>query len=380
MCLNGLQSVEMQQVLEAAARVPEGSPAYLTANYFVIDALIAQKKLAPARERIGKILARKDLPPSARNLFLAQQMAVSKNVHEFVHSAIMHPPVVSKNNFFLPNDWPKIEVQRSFYSDPATFDAPVAKDLNRNLPLSGWMRLAGDATVPSYLRGRIVRSTWLRAHLLNRPGLARAISLDFARAFPRLSEQIKQCDLASSTDERRFVLACLVLKNFGMTPYVEGGVERHGEMIDQFDYYNANYWVPVPLAEKKASKPGDDDYEYTYPSVVQPGTNRILQMMQTYYSPGIKNLLSADDRKASDSETQTLLINSPARFLGDSVFAWAKAHPQDPRVPEMLYHVVKIPKWSATSDVASQYSHDAYMMLHSRYKTSKWAAKATCWY
>src|SRR5262249_47349655 len=98
------------------------------------------------------------------------------------------------------------------------------------------------------------------------------------------------------------------------------------------------------------------------------------------YNPGIKNLLSVNERKASDDETRVLLNNSPARFLGDAVFAWYRSRPQDPRIPEMLYRVVKVPKWSATSDIATRYSHEAYNILHSRYKDSKWAAKATCWY
>ncbi len=103
-------------------------------------------------------------------------------------------------------------------------------------------------------------------------------------------------------------------------------------------------------------------------------------MMQTYYSPGIKPLLGEADRKAADAETQSMLTASPAQFLGDAVFAWAKTHPQDPRVPEMLYRVVKIPKWSASSAIGSKYSREAYKLLHSRYKNSPWAAKATVWY
>src|SRR4030095_2329726 len=67
MWLNGFESADMQGVSEAAINVPEQSPVYLTANYFVIDALIAQKKVAQAQERISKTLAHKDLHPHAPN-------------------------------------------------------------------------------------------------------------------------------------------------------------------------------------------------------------------------------------------------------------------------------------------------------------------------
>ena len=76
MCCNGLRSTELQDVYDASAQVAENSAAYLTANYFVIDALIASNKNAQARERINKVLTRKDLPPSARRVFWEMQSSL----------------------------------------------------------------------------------------------------------------------------------------------------------------------------------------------------------------------------------------------------------------------------------------------------------------
>jgi TolA-binding protein len=75
-----------------------------------------------------------------------------------------------------------------------------------------------------------------------------------------------------------------------------------------------------------------------------------------------------------------LLDNPPAKFFGDAIFAYAKSKPTDPAVPEMLYHLVKLPKWSGVTAVSSSYSKKAYFELHKNYPKNSWTQKAVCYY
>src|SRR5262249_10283403 len=132
--------------------------------------------------------------------------------------------------------------------------------------------------IPLNIRKRIICATWLRAELLNRPDVAKGLSADLANAYPPLAKTIQQYNSASSDSERKFALAKVVLRNFGMTPYVQSGVPRHGTKIDAFDWYNANFWLPLPV--KAVPKKDDDSYSDPWKSIAPPGDNKIADQMR----------------------------------------------------------------------------------------------------
>lgn len=377
LCSNGLRSPEQQDLLEATTKVPASSPAYLTASFFLIDALIGQGKPVESRQRIVAILNRKDLPPSTVNLFRAQFLAVAPTVEQYLSHAFATPPETSSNSLLMPKNFLNVESKPLYWSETPVADLAIANDLNCNLPLSLWLQLAKDKSLDSRLRRRIVRSAWLRAQLLERPEAAAELSGDFAGGYPNLSGQIQKYSQAAEPASKRFALACLILKNFGMSPYLEAGVERHGEAIDSFDEYNDNFWLPFALNEKSENKGTDTTY---YLGVQASSSNPLMLRMQSYYKPGINRLLSKQQQATAGNERAQILKNHPSRFLGDAVLAWQKSHADDPLVPEMLYRIVKLPKWSQRTPLGTEYSRKAFSLLHSRYAKSSWSKKAVSWY
>ena len=176
---------------------------------------------------------------------------------------------------------------------------------------------------------------------------------------------------------RQFAISCLVLRNYGMSPYLRGGAERHGEPIGEFDYYNNNFWVPLPVIEPK----DDGDNSYSYNDMTgYVGDDEVRNKMKSYWRPGLSRFLSNADKKNADAERVFLSKNHPSRFFGQAVLDWARTHPTDPDVPEMLYRVVKLPKWTEVTPVGSEFSKKAYFALHKAYPGNQWTKKAVCYY
>jgi hypothetical protein len=378
MCTNGLRSAQLNNALEAAQKIGKDSPAYLTATFFVNDALIQKNLFAEVRRRLKVVLSRKDLPPSDRNLFQAQELAVSNSIEDYLKNAFMAPPAVDSGWFQLPKNWLQKEANSAYYSETPVMDDAVAEDLNRNLPLSIWLQLAHNEKLNAVVRGRVIRATWLRAQLLHQQRVADELSRAFAEAYPQVAPLIHSYEQAESGPAKQYALARLVLKTYGISPYVQSGIERHGETLDQFDYYNANYWRALqPVVPIKKVDAELQDY---YPSVQQPGTSLIAQFMQSYYRSGLSRLLSSAQRAAAKEDARTIYKQRLSAFLGEPVFAWIRAHPSQPDAPELLYKIVRLPKWTFLDETGSKYSHRAYNILHNQYPRSPWTQKAVCWY
>ena len=217
-----------KDLFEAALLIPENSPAYLTARFYIIDAIIARGNKDQANKEIAQILSRKDLSSTTRNIFSAQLLAVTPNLEQYLHAAMMHAPDSLTGYEIIPGDWKKQETKRSYSSEDVVFDDAVAKDFDRNLPLAIWLKLCRDTSIDPALRKRIVRSTWVRAQLLERPEVAQQLSSQLGSDFPEIAKRLAEYTGAKSIEAKHFALAKLILHNFGMTPYIDSGVERHG--------------------------------------------------------------------------------------------------------------------------------------------------------
>lgn len=371
---NGLRNDP--DLLSAAEQITKGSPAFLTARFYIIDALIARGKNAEARQELERLLARVDLPPTTYNLFSAQMLKVAGTIDQYLRSTMMKAPAFTSSYSILPDNWKQQEKRSSWSTRAVVFDKGVAENLNRNLPQSIWMKLSKDPAVDPSLRRRIIRSTFVRAILLNHAQEAAQLAEPLAKSYPELSKYISAWKNAGSEDARNFAAARLVLHNYGMTPYLDSGVERHGVAMGVFDEYNANFWVPLPVDESRKNK--EDDF--SWPSISQDEDNQLIGLAHSYYMPGVQSHLSKSEIARAQEERQIIWRQHPSRFFGETVFAHLKKQPADPDLPEMLYKIVRLPKWTEVTPAGSEFSHKAYVLLHERYPNSSWSRKATCWY
>jgi len=194
---------------------------------------------------------------------------------------------------------------------------------------------------------------------------------------PKLASALARVKSAPAGQAKQFAIACAILKNYGMSPYLQGGTERHGLPISEFDYYNNNFWVPFGAKKDESS---DDDY-FSYNSTVGfCGADAIKEKIKNYGQNGVSDRLSESAKKSAVDERALLLKNHPSRFLGQAVLDWQRTHPGDPDLPELLYRIVKLPKWTDVTPVGSEYSKKAYFVLHQKYPGNAWTKKAVCYY
>jgi len=394
---NNVEDKDKQDLHQAALKLTPQSPAYFTVQYCLIDALLKANRRGEAHKQLAHILQRKDLSPSNRNLFLSQNLSTSNSFNDYmrnvVQSSLLDAPYT--NTTLMPEGWYKFENKDAYIKGSSTIANDLAaEDMNINLPQSKWVSLARDTTIAQPLRSRLVRVAWLRSKLLEQENS----ELDnlMVRYYPQLSKAIEIYKAAPDAHSKRFALACIVLNNYGMSPYIGGGVERHGDQMGEFDYYHTNFWVPFQPSQKAGmAKTEPQSCDILGDGVAFLGAAHTRNALVRYSKPVLNSILSSAEQKDAAAERKLLYKNHPSKFFGEAVFAYAKTHPTDALLPHMLYVVVKLPRWAGDElpyddhanhftskqlPVASKYSRMAYQLLHEKYPGNTWTKSAPCWY
>ncbi len=86
-------------------------------------------------------------------------------------------------------------------------------------------------------------------------------------------------------------------------------------------------------------------------------------------------------KKAAQQEMDRLVsLGAAPNYLAAQVLAWAKKHPEDPRVPEALHRAVRATRVGCRDNDTARYSKLAFQFLHHQYPDSEWAKKTRYWY
>jgi hypothetical protein len=91
--------------------------------------------------------------------------------------------------------------------------------------------------------------------------------------------------------------------------------------------------------------------------------------------------LSAAQRSEAEAELKPLSqVGTAPNYFAKIVLAWAKAHPEDRRVPEALHLVVRSTRYGCSNESTGQFSRSAFEVLHNRYPKSEWTKKTPLWF
>jgi hypothetical protein len=137
-----------------------------------------------------------------------------------------------------------------------------------------------------------------------------------------------------------------LLKTPGMRPHVESGYGRYTKGMTKLDPYRDNWWCAPKAID----------------------------------SPGAPFLPAAARAQAAAEWQKLQSVPTAPDWLAAQTLAFARAHPQDPRVPEALYLVVRATRYGCTGGQTGDFSHRAFDLLHRRYSSSEWAAKTPYWF
>jgi len=150
-----------------------------------------------------------------------------------------------------------------------------------------------------------------------------------------------------------------LLKKPGMHPYVDFGYGRFTKDLAKIDPYRDNWWCS------------------SSPTKVAPRYRPVLFQRD---SPGALFLPAAARAQAAAEWQKLQSLPTAPDWLAAQTLAFARAHPQDPRVPEALHLVVRATRYGCTGGQTGDFSHRAFDLLHRRYPTGEWAAKTPYWF
>ncbi len=368
--------------IEQSRKLDPSSPGYLDAAWQRIRLLISQGQSDTARDELDKILADPSLTVGTRNIFLIERARVARDWDEFARFAprraeFLGPyyaePGSDRSDYVaLPvksiakNYASMLGWRSELLRDPRYFDTDGAIILDTDAPLAVLARIARSAALPDNLRRDLALAAWTRAVLLDRDTVALPLSQILAKSFPQYAADWQRYREARQSDERKFGAALLLLRLPAAEPWVEDNL-GYTYKRDVIGSYASRWWSPESLKT-------DSQIAAAYFSGPCPDSCAAPGWL------GQPAFVSEAERSAAQDEFARIRrsARSAADYLGGIVLAWAKAHPDDPRVPEALHLVVRLTQYGDAGN--NGISRRAYDLLHAAYPKSAWTKQTPFWY
>jgi hypothetical protein len=345
-------SPQTSVLIAAAAKLPADSPAYASAMYHSVDLLLQSGQREQARQQATTLLQALNGSGMAgsRNAVLALRMLTAPTFAAFLEDA---PRTVVESDFpsqaaaVLLCDGRTGSAVCVKQIPTAQFDQDAAVVFNQQLPLALWLQAANAHTLPQNLTQAIAWAGWVRAIALHEDGLAQQLA-------PLLPAAVR----ATARDSTGFPATLAMLRNPGLRPYIEQGVQRSAS-YSELDTFRDNWWCQKA---GDGSNPTDDGPPaLSRPTLVPP-------------------FLTHDEQEAARTQAAALneLPNGVA-WLGRRAIDYVKAHPDDPNAAESLALTVRATRYGCYSPQTA-ISKEAFQLLHQRYPKSPWTAKTPYFY
>ncbi len=350
-----------EEMLRAAAEVAPGSAGYQTVSFYRAQGMIAAGRGAEARPLLTGILGglTGEGSVSTRNLFLSERIETARTLGEFLADA---PRTVVWSGS-ASAELAKCSQGAVGKTGECTgklpemeFDADAAGDMNRQMPLAMLEEAAGSGALPLHLRTAVAEVAWVRA-----------LGLGDGAGVARMSQLLPDRVRAAAGESGGFPATLALLRNPGLKPYLEAGVQRSAS-FGQMDHFGDNWWCGRWTDGETTTEGG---------GVTPVAAGRPL------------GFLSAEQRRVS-AEEATRLDGLPSGLVWTArrAIAWVKAHPEDKEGAETLALVVQGTHWGCDrtygpKDAVSPQravSKEAFTMLHRMYPTSEWALKTKYYY
>lgn len=340
-------------LLAAAAKLDPASPGWAGINYNAARLLDGRGEKDKSRGRIEAMLAdhRAALPLGTVNLLLALRMPLADSLAAFGRD-LQRTPVASSIDFDgtqLPDDVDGDAVTKG-PREPRQprIDEDGALSVNEFIPLSLRQRLVETDGLSDALRREFAVSGWVRAVVTKDPQAA-AYALFASSRAPDVAGALNAY-LSAAPSDRHYTAIYALLRNPGLTPFVDWGFGRT-TAVGEIDEYRNNWWCK-------------DDNEGTDESDVSPPA-----------------FLTQAERQSGQREWQAVAsVPTGPNYLAAEAVAWALARPDDPRVPEALHLAVRATRFGCTDEATTGFSKRAFELLHRKYGKSEWAEKTKYYY
>jgi hypothetical protein len=245
--------------------------------------------------------------------------------------------------------------------NPLYFDTDAILTMAFFMPLPMMAKIASSDALPPHLKRDLALAVWTRAVLLDDADTAHAMAAVAAPFFPQFADGWRSYR-AAGAETRKAEAALLMLRLPAARPWPDWGL---GYMFqrDRIGLFGPRWWEQ----NDRGSDSLDADSK---PTVC---TDCALPL--TFAAPPF--LTQAHRERAQKENERLRALPGAPTYLGAIVIPWAKAHPNDPRVPEALHLVVRATQYG---DRDSDTSKAAYLLLHSRFPHNPWTAKTPLWF
>jgi hypothetical protein len=353
---------ETTDLIEAAGKIRPASPAWLIVTYNRERLLIEMGKseevtteisaVMPAIERMGSV--------SAVNLFTGLRMRAAKDFDDALANAPRkiiertseEQAALDECLDVMKNPKRKYDCKKD--NSPVEFSEDAAAVFNSEMPLAALAQSAQSGALPPNLRQSVAMMTWVRSVLLKNDAIA-------AKMFPLLPQELQQ----QAGPGVGFHPLMAILRNPGLRPYLDGGVQR-SDSYDFVESYSDNWWC--------------GDWTTSYSEGRAPVGSQSVAF------------LSPQAREAGAKETALVFgLGSGEDYLGSQAVEYARAHPSDPNVPEALYLTLRAIRYGCyreadsnadsnvdrgKSDRTAKIALEVGALMRQRYPANPWTKKA----
>jgi len=346
------------ELIGEARKIRPGAPAYATAAYYGIKLQMEHGDNDTARSWADEALASKQ-PVEAHNMFLAERLKLAQDWTEFLRYTPRKPVAESSDGFDQSID----------KGEPAVaMDGDASAAFNIEVPLSRYLDASKNELLPASIQADIAQAGWVRAVILDKKDDAAALTHRLIELRSKLAPIFKPYLAESDAAKSKFAAVFLMLSTPGLQPVTRIGFGRMTKEQEKVDEFRDNWW-------DLASAP---------PTAPEPDAKVHEPLYDLYPSGGMgpKKFLPAPEIKQGETEWASIskaAVNGP-NYLCSQTVAWARAHADDPRVPEALHLCVHATRYGPTDDNTGARSKEAFDLLHAKYPNSKWAKETKYWF
>jgi hypothetical protein len=371
-----------------AAAVRRGEPAWLTAQYHLTRLTIARDDPAATRARLDSILADPGLTLGERNLFAGARAQVAANLAELALFSLRRASCGGPGEYCAGDDWARHDDNLAPHKGGWVGFGADARAIIDRLPLDERIALSRSPALPAPLRLDVALTNFARSVQLRDDGAADRVARDLIPLLPQMRSDWQAIARTRPGPAKRFAQAFAMAKLPGLrTDLIAFSYTRPVGTVPQFQGRWTD-WMIVPRAA--GASPGKFPEPFVYQSGYwhddTGGTSDLTCLGNCGRSAFPLHLPAfvaaaqdeaAAERAAFRSYEQEEPAPAGASSLWDEALAYVRAHPRDPRSPEMLYRLIRVARWGANHD---HLGRRAFQLLHSRYPGNAWTKRSPYYY
>ena len=349
-------TADVERLIADTAAVPRGSPAHPTLTVHRIRLEYAMGRTDLARAELDSALQEgASWPASTVNELLSMRMQLAHGFEEMLRLAPRRP-IEGVDPLAAGSFGTRLKDAKPYAA--ASFDVDAAALLNNRLGLERLLEASRHRAIPPHLQQDIAISAWTRAVLLDDDATARrAFEGVAARLGDQLKSEVNAYRTASTRPDRQRAALFLLLKTPGLRPFVASGGGRW-TALDRIDQIRDNWWCEGGTPAGMSNYGG-------------------LAIPDVPWPPFLEGAELARARR--ELQRIAKLPAGPVDLSRRAV-TWAKANPDDPRVPEALHLAVRATRYGCATSETTPASRAAFTLLHQRYPKSEWATRTKYYY